>query len=165
MSGNELVEKFTRFSTRSTRFSQIVPQEFATFHSIPEAASRFSLEPREIIRHSACNATVEAKRDASQGRIRRRRRTPGFPALVRVALPHGVRRPCKRTAICNMPQRPVKRLRLAHCFPDAARQRRAVGAATARSVATQATGGASAPLCVRGLQGGSRTARCARRSR
>jgi hypothetical protein len=40
---------------------QIDPQEFAAFHSIPEAASRFSLEPRKSIRHSGCNATVEAK--------------------------------------------------------------------------------------------------------
>ena len=76
--------RFTGGTFNYRRVFRTDPQEFTPFHSILKAASRFALEPRDIIRHSLGNATVEAKRDASQGRIRRRRRKPGFPALFRV---------------------------------------------------------------------------------
>ncbi len=92
----------TRISTPITPgFSKSFHRNSQLFTAYPKPQPRFLLEPREFIRHSACNATVEAKRDASQGRIRRRRCKPGFPALARVALPHGVRRLCNWTAMCK----------------------------------------------------------------
>jgi hypothetical protein len=65
-----------------------------------------------------------------------------------------------------MPQRSAKRLRRAHRFPGGARWRKPwAPQQLAASPLRQPRGYGCAVMCGRGLQGGSRTARCARRSR